>query len=207
MSVVVDILVVLAVAVAGIVALALLMPISYRAVAGLDESDGLSWHARVAWGFGLVSFGADGEGTVVRVCGLAVRRRAWGEGTGKRPRRARRPKPRAKGRRGLRWFWARRRTLGAIAWRYVRALHVRGRIEGVIGLPDPDQNAVLHQALVVVDRVLPEGVIAVEVEWVDEVVALEGRLGGWVWPLQVVAITVLVLVAPTTRRALRPAAR
>lgn len=208
MSVVVDVLLVLLGVVACVVALALLVPVSYRAVVALGEDDGISWYARVAWGFGFLSFTADGDGTALRWCGLVVRRRPWGSSEQRgerkraRPRKEKRPRRTRRARRRLRWLWSQRRTLAAIVGRYLRALHLRGRVEGIVGLPDPEQTAVVHQALVIAERVLPEGTLAIEVDWVDERVELEGRLSGWVWPLQVVGITLVVLIAPQTRRAI-----
>jgi hypothetical protein len=71
-----------------------------------------------------------------------------------------------------------RRFLLAVMGRYVRALHLSGGVEGLVGLAEPDHTATLQRTLLVMESRLPEGFLAVEVDWVDEHVELDGRVGG-----------------------------
>jgi hypothetical protein len=198
----------LLVVVAGLLVLLLVMPLRFGARGAIDEADGLSWQGRVAWGFGLVTFRAVPDGMTLFILGIPIWRRRPGGRRRKPERKKEKPdkqrKPRKpKSGRGLRWLLLRRRLLLAIAGRYLRALHLEGRIEGLVGLPDPDQTARLHQLLVALDAALPAGFLDIEVDWVEEVVALRGRLEGWVWPLQIAGITLALFLDAKTRRALR----
>lgn len=203
--IVLDVVLGLLVALGVVIALVLLVPLSAR-VEGAIGDDVVDWSARVAWGLVLVVWRADGEGMVLRVLGVPLVRRRWGEARPERPRRRRRTEaarePRR--RRGVRWLLRRRRLLAALVRRYVRTLHPRGRVAGVIGLSEPEQTATLQLVLRALEERLPAGAIEVEVDWVDEVVDVHGRLGGWVWPLEVAALTTWLLVIDRrTWRALR----
>jgi hypothetical protein len=114
-------------------------------------------------------------------------------------------RPAQRRRRGIAWFLRNRRVLLAVLGRYVRALHLSGGVEGLVGLAEPDHTATLQRTLLVMESRLPEGFLAVEVDWVDEHVELDGRVGGWLWPLQIVGITLLLVLNRRTWRALRAA--
>ncbi|MCC6624254.1 MAG: hypothetical protein IT385_23585 [Deltaproteobacteria bacterium] len=205
--IVVDILVVILWIVGALIGLVLLVPISYRAE-GVATDDALRGSAKVAWGFGVLALHASADGLALRLVGITLWRRRFGRPRRDEPRKDEPKKRKAvepKGRRGLRWLVARRRLLGAIAGRYVRALHLRMRLDGVVGLAGPDDTARLHQVLAVLDAVLPEGAIDVELDWVEEVVDLEAEIRGWVWPLQIVGITLWLRLDGKTWRALRAA--
>lgn len=199
------------IAVAAVAGLALLMPLTFRVAGAADDDDGLSWKARVAWGFGVVALHAGNDGGVLRLLGVPVwrfdgerakRREERRDKKRKKPNKRAKPGERAEAR-GLAWWLSRRHLLVTIIGRYLRALHVRGEVEGVVGLANPDDTARLYQVLAAIDVVLPEGVLAVEVDWVEEVVQLRGQVGGWIWPLQVVAITAWLFLDRATWRALK----
>lgn len=202
-----------------LLALVLLMPIRYRAE-GVASDEELSWALRFGWAFGVLSLRFGPEGTTIRLVGLPIRRKQTrdepaeddAKAAARRARRSEkrrekkeRARQRPKRRRGIAWFVANRRLLLAVLRRYLRALHLRGEIRGVVGLSDPDETASLQRFLVAADHVLPAGVMQIEVDWVEEVVDLRGRAGGWVWPLQVVAITLALFVNRSAWRALRAA--
>lgn len=210
-----DVFLVIFAIIGGLVALVLVMPLSARAEAELDGDEGAGWRARIAWAFGVVSLHLDKHGTIVRVFGLRVARTRWvGETPAEREaKRTRAVKKAAKHEakkdtkedsgRGLFWFLASRRGLVAIVRRYLRALHLSGRVEGVIGLAQPDQTALLHQVLLLVERNVPTGLVAIDVDWVDELVELEGHVSGWVWLLEIVGITLWFFLHPKWRRVWR----
>jgi len=213
--IVVDLLMVLLVTLGVIVGLVLLVPLSFG-VEGAATDDRLRGHARVAWGFGLLALRVDQDGATLRLVGLPIVRRRFGD---PRPRRRKaqaqkkKKKTEAKNHgepldrasRGLFWFLARRHLLTAIGRRYLKALHLRGGIDGVVGLASPEDTARLHQVLTLADRLLPEGALAIELDWVEEVVDLEARFGGWVWPLRIVGLTLWLWLDRKTWRALRAA--
>lgn len=216
----VDILVWLLIALGILLGLLLIVPVQLRLAGEVDDEEGAWWHARFAWGFVLFAFEAGPEGGVVRLLGLRV----WSGPLGsdedpekKAAKDAKREEKRAKkkakkrdkrdkkgqGERGLVWFLFRWRLLFWIFGRFVRAFHIHGRVQGVIGLPDPDQTAQVHRVLVAADAILPEGFVDVDVDWVDEIIALRGQMGAWVCPIQVLWIGATLLLSGETRRALR----
>ncbi len=219
--IVVEILVWLLVIVGALVALVLVMPLSFRAEGALEDDEEIGWHVRIAWGFGLVAVHLMPGDNTLRLCGLRIRRLALGADedddatrrrkADKRVRRAeRRRKRRASKaeleepgrRRGVLWFFQNRSVLFAIVRRYLGALHLSGEVEGVVGLPSPEHNATLHQLLALADSRLPAGLIAVEVDWVEEVFALRAKVGGWIWPLQLAAITAWLFIDRKSWRAI-----
>ncbi|MFN3196941.1 MAG: hypothetical protein ACE366_00800 [Bradymonadia bacterium] len=189
----------------GGLALLIFMPWTWRVEGNLDD-EGAWWHAHLTWGLGLLAIHAGSDGATLRVCGLRVvklsGRGEQSQEKQKRPRK-RRKGSKKRSRRGVRWFLAHRRTLLWCVKRYVKALHLSGCIEGEIGLPRPDQTAAVHRLLDALDARLPLGVLQVHVHWVEEVLALRSHLKGWMWPAQVLAITIALLFHSRTRRMLR----
>lgn len=209
--IVVDILVALLVGLGLVLALLLVVPLSYRAVGAIADDDA-SGHVRVAWGWGVVALRADGDGLALRVLGLRVWRRSWRQVVERAARRGRREQDEGEERegkrgRGLRWFLRKRRVLARIAGRYLRALHLRGEVSGVVGLAQPDATAALYQLLAVAEQVLPDGTLAVEIDWLEEVVELDLRIKGWLSPLQLVGLTLWLLIDGDGFRALRAVER
>lgn len=207
-----DVLLVLLTVVAVLVGLVVVMPLTFRVAGAADDDDGLSFKARAAWGFGLLAVHAGIDGLVLRAIGVPVWRFRFGAERAERAERKRQKKERAKpkkpkrepeGKRGLAWFLSRRHLIVTLVGRYLRTLHVRGEVAGVVGMANPDDTARLFQVLATMDAVLPEGVIAVEVDWVEEVVQLRARVGGWIWPPQIIVITAWLLLDRATWRALR----
>ena len=214
----------------GIVALAVLilaMPVHYGVEGAVDEDGGAWWRVRVRWAFGVLSGTVSGDGYAIRVVGVRVYRRplivprtaeeierARAKREEKEARRAEKlarkaekrdaAPPRA-GKRGVRWFIREHRLLLRILLRYVRALHLSGRVEGVFGLDDPARMVHVHQLATLLHAKLPPGILAVELDWVEEIVALRARVGGWLVPLQLGVMTLWLWVNRRTWRALRAA--
>ncbi len=227
-DVIVWVLIAIAVLAGALLALLLLMPISYR-VRGAVDDEGLSaeeclwWHGGVRWAFGAVSLHA-GPRTelMVRVFGVRVWR---GSISGhnddemteaKRDKRAakkakkdakkaakKHAKKRASYDSGQQW--ERLHVWLEILGRYAGALHLSGHAEGVIGMPYPDQTATVHQVLVTLDRTLPVDLSELEVDWIQESLFVEGQVRGWVWPLELVWVSLRVFLRADTRRAIRAA--
>jgi hypothetical protein len=159
-----------------------------------------------------------GEGVTVRLLGLPVARVRGG---GKKAQRSRRAKRRDKAKRakkaqgakkaneatkrkrGPSWAWRHRQTLWRAFLRLAGTLHLRGRLAGVVGLPEPDHTAWVAVALGQLARVLPEGAVDVAIDYVDETVDVSGRLSLWLVPAQVLAVGLALLMTRNVRRALR----
>ncbi|MFO0745991.1 MAG: hypothetical protein U1F43_09995 [Myxococcota bacterium] len=214
--IVLDILGWILLALAALLALLLVMPLRLRAEGAVDD-EGWDGSARIAWAFGFLSLHADVDGMAFRIIGIPIMRRSWDDAArraaarkakalSKPPKKkAAKPKPprEPRARRGLRWFLSHRGLLAKVAGRYVRALHLRGGVDGVVGMPDPSQTASVFQVLAALDALLPDGMLDVQVDWVEEVLDLEGRLGAWLWPLEVVVISLALVLDRKTWRALR----
>ena len=107
------------------------------------------------------------------------------------------------GRRGLRWFLQHRCTLTRFLGRLYRAMGVRARLEGALGLDDPAETAVLWGALMQLQALLPGLELAVRPDFLDEELDLRGRLRGRAWLLHLLVVLVGQLLRADTRRMLR----
>ncbi|MBI5498858.1 MAG: hypothetical protein HY907_01335 [Deltaproteobacteria bacterium] len=203
MTILVAVLFWLAVVLGGVLLLALLVPVSVRACGGVrgESANGV---VDARWGGGVVrlTIGSGEEGRV-RVFGLPLFRvKGKSRAEGKRKGRNHRWTPMdtdGKGKPGA--AWAHRRTLWMAMRRLLRTLHLRGRIEGTVGLDDPADTAVLYGMLATVDGGSERFVVAVDCDWVDETLELEGTVRGMLWPLQVVAVGLALWVRRDVRRA------
>lgn len=216
MAVVADILLFILTVVGVVVLLVLLMPISMRA-RGAAEGLDMVLEVRGGWAFGLVSVRWRAfEAATLHVLGLRVARlrRASPEAReAKRQKareraeaRARKGKPpKKKKQRGFFWSLRHRRTLWRAALRMVRTLHIDGRVAGVVGMPDPDETAWLGLVLGELGARLPAGVLDIEVDYTDEVLAIGGHLRSRVWPAEVLVVLAAVRFGGEMRRALRAA--
>lgn len=215
--IVLDIILWLFIALLGLLLLLIVMPLSVRAEGEVDSDTDSLWFAlKVTWGLGLLAMQFSNDGGVVRICGIPVWRRALGDlasddGTSRKKKKRKKKKKDKKKDRGKGFFerlaWVREHWahIKHMVFAYLRALHPYGRVEGVVGLPDPSQTAWVHRVLVGLDAVLPDGTMQVRVDWVEELVWLRTRLGGWVWPPQLIGITLLFLLDRRTWRVLRSA--
>ena len=216
MEVVADILLFILTVVGVVALLVLLMPLSIGA-RGAAEGLDMVLEVRGSWAFGLVSVRWRAfEAATLHVLGLRVARlrRASPEAReAKRQKareraeaRARKGKPpKRKKQRGFFWSLRHRRTLWRAALRMVRTLHLDGRVAGVVGMPDPDETAWLGLVLGELGARLPPGVLDVEVDYTDEVLAIGGHLRSRVWPAEVLVVLAAVRFGGEMRRALRAA--
>ena len=83
------------------------------------------------------------------------------------------------------------------------ALHLRGRIEGTVGLADPSDTAILHGMLATVGGGGEQFAIDVDCDWMDETLELDGAVRGFVWPPQAAVVLLVLWVRRDVRRALR----
>ncbi|HRE91260.1 MAG TPA: hypothetical protein PK095_19235, partial [Myxococcota bacterium] len=121
----------------------------------------------------------------------------------KRVRRARKDKRRSRRRNnGPLWFWQHRDALLRALLRLVSTLHLRGRVEGAVGLSEPDDTIWLALAIHALADRLPEGTLDLDVDYTDLTLEVSGRLSSWVVPLHVAAVGLaLVTFDRTTRHA------
>ena len=99
---------------------------------------------------------------------------------------------------------AERDSLGRIAVRLARALHLRVRARGTIGTGDPADAAALV-ALRGALGALPGVELALGVDWVEEAFDLDLELAARIWIAELLVIAAAVLLARRDRRALRAA--
>jgi hypothetical protein len=163
---------------AALVAVVVAAPLSAGA-AGHADRDGVAGRFALRWAGGLLGFeGASGDGLRARVLGVSFRVGA--------PDRAREPeagKPRPLRRRGGSWTDADRfKALLRLARRVLRAVRVRARVAGVVGLADPADIAMLFLGLSALDGAVPGLDLDLRPDWVDEALDVDGSGRVTVWP-------------------------
>jgi hypothetical protein len=107
------------------------------------------------------------------------------------------------GRRGLGWALHHRRALLRVVKRLYRAMGVRARLEGALGLDDPTETAVLWGMLMQVQAWLPGLELAVRPDFMDEQLDLRGTLRGRIWLAHLLLIMAAQLLRADTRQMLR----
>jgi hypothetical protein len=199
--VVLTILAVLGCIVGGLLLVVLLMPIQAQAEGRFVDGE-LDGRATLRWGFGAVTVRTERGDAEVRLFGVRVRRGPAAAAAEKpRPRRERR-----RSRRGLGWAMRNRGVLFDILRRALRLLHLRARITGTVGLGDPADSAMLFLILGEIERGVPGLGLAIDRDYLDEVLDLDGTVRGWLWPVAVVAFGLGLLLRRRTRRVLVGAA-
>jgi len=210
MEVIVDVLVVLGAVVGSLLVLVLVAPISVSARGEIDaEAFHASYIARVRWALGLVGLDlASGARPTLRVLGVPVARISERR-EGSSPRRQKDKGKDAKAQDdtpsgpGLVWLFRQRRELWRLVLRLVSTLHLRGRVSGAVGMPEPDDTVWLALALNQLDQRLPAGTLDVDVDYSDAVMDLEGRLTSWAVPAHVIAVGLALYFFSDLGRALR----
>lgn len=195
----------------GLVLLVVLLPFRARAN-GSVHGGAPAGEARVDWALGLLALDIHAREAALRVAAIPVAHFALGtererkeeDRRSSRPREARRErrKPRTPGR--IRAALAERDSLGRIAVRLARALHLRVRARGRIGTGDPADAAALV-ALGAALGALPGVELALGVDWVEEAFDLDLELAARIWIAELLVIAAAVLLARRDRRALRAA--
>ncbi len=199
-------------AVLGLVLLLVLVPFRLRASGSVHDAapDGL---ARVDWGLGLLAAEIDpsrrvtlrvAEIPVVRFA-LRTAREPGKDRSRRRPRKARREgKERAKAGalQRLRAALAEREAFRRIAARLARALHLRLRASGRVGIGDPADTVALG-ALLAALGALPGVELAIGLDWVEETLEVDLELAARIWIAELLAIAAPLLLVRSHRRALR----
>lgn len=195
----------------GLLLAVVLLPLRARATGAVH--DGMPAGAASAdWGFGLLGVRIDTDRRVaVRLLWLPVARfrlRA-GKAGEERRREERRPKEGREAKeeqrgalRRLRGALADREAFARMAGRIVRALHLRLRAAGRVGIGDPADTVALHALLSAAGR-LPGVELEVELDWVEDVLELEAEATARIWIAELLGVVAGLLLARRNRRALR----
>jgi hypothetical protein len=183
----------------GLILVLLLIPFHVRAAGQVDDSH---WEGSLVarWAWGLVSLRSEGSLPDLYLLGFRVYRFK------KRPAKAR-PKParRKRPRPGLGTLLRHRRTAFALARRLVHALCLRLRLTGTVGLDDPADTAWLMQLLGRLNRSTPAVHVALEPDWLEERLAVQGAFSARIWPIQFALIGLGAYARRDTRLMLRAA--
>lgn len=207
-----DILLSLLVALGALIGLVLVMPLSVQARGAVSASAlTATFGLKVRWAFGALGLDVDRSGQVFRLFGIKVWRSSNRNKTEKKNprerarqvRRVRRDRKKKRARNnGPLWFWHHRDELLKTLLRLLSTLHLRGRVEGLVGLEEPDDTIWLALAIHAVSDRLPEGTLALDVDYADLTLEVEGRLSAWVVPLHLAAVGLaLITLNRTTRHA------
>lgn len=192
------------------IGLVLVMPLSVQARGSVSASAlTATFGLKVRWAFGVLGLDVDPTGQVVRLFGFRV----WRSNTQKRSEkkdpkeRARKVRKVRRGRKNKRsrnngplWFWQHRDELLQTLLRLLSTLHLRGRVEGLVGLDEPDDTIWLALAIHAVSDRLPEGTLALDVDYADLALEVEGRISAWAVPLQIAAVGLFLLTFDRTTR-------
>lgn len=191
-----------------------LVLVPFRARAAGTVHDGLpSGEASADWGFGLLGARiATDRRVTVRLLWLPVARFRVPARKAEERRKARVRKekraPKGAPRRGavgrLRGAFADRDAFARMAGPIVRALHLRLRAAGRVGIGDPADSAVLYVALSAARR-LPGVELEVELDWVEDVLELEIEGAARIWIAELLMVVAALLLSRRNRRALRVA--
>ena len=215
MSLVLTILLWILAVVGIILAAVLLVPVHVRAAGQVRGLTASGW-ARARWGFGFISIKANPEtGVALYWLGLRIWRFKFKGHKEPRPEKKKKKRPSSKKRsraaktaeadKGFGWFWRNQRMFYWMAGRMYRTLHLKGRIEGTVGLGDPADTAYLWMLLWQLEGRVPGLELSVRCDWQDEELDLNGDVRAWVWPLQVLLVAAFTFLRRDVRRALRSA--
>ncbi len=210
MSVLLSILAWLLIALGALLGLLLVMPLGVRAS---GEVEGLDAHGRVDlwWGLGLIGVRLEPGASGLALFGVRVHRfepdspeEAAGERQKKRERRAAKKARKAErpGKRGPGWAYRHRRLLLELARKAVVLLHLRGSVEGLVGLDDPADTAALDLLFEAMARRAPWLEQDLRCDFTDERLWLRGQVRAWMWPLEAGVVILAALARRDVRRAL-----
>lgn len=184
----------------------MIVPVRGRAV-GLLADDQVRGRAELGWGFGVFRLIlATDEASRLELLGwwtIPVSSLAEVGKASKAPPKTRRRRPSE--RRRLRAVAAVSPRVGlAMARRVGRALHLRMFFGGSIGLRDPADAAVVESMARATGRLLPAALeLDLHCPPLGEDTRLVGRVSFWISPAELIAVFVVWMVRPDTRRALR----
>jgi hypothetical protein len=199
-------------ALGALLALLLLAPFHLRAEGAVGE-DGAAGALQVRWGPGLAAVRLSSTagleawifGLPLPGLGAAMRRlRRRKPSPRKEPRPAKKQPRTPKERAPRRALLGHRRSLATMAARLARPLRLRARISGRLGTGDPADTAALAGLCRAVER-LPGVELRLELDWIDEVVELEGALSARIWIVHLLGAALSLLPSREHRAALRAA--
>ena len=209
MAIVLDIIIVLALILLGLLAIVLIAPLHVRASGDVDaESLHAAYRLRIRWALGLLGLDlASGNRPTLRLLGLPIYRFPTDTTPSRREtrksRKSRPAEPRTRRSQSALWLLRRRQDLWRHVLRLLSTLHLRARITGAIGLPEPDDTVWLALALDQLEARLPDSALDLEVDYSDAVFDLEGDVSAWAIPLQVLIVGLALYLFTDLGRAIR----
>ena len=87
--------------------------------------------------------------------------------------------------------------------RFVGLFHIRGIIQGEVGLDDPADTAWLGMLCQLAAARVPGLILALRIDYTGEVLQISGNLRTWLWPAQVVLVAIGQLFRRDVRQLLR----
>ena len=155
-----------------------------------------------AWGVFSVSWGTEAGGEV-RILGLRVARLSGDRDPERKSKKKDKKESKKKDNKyGARWAMQNRRTLLGLLGRLFRALRLRLAMAGALGLGDPADTVILAELLRLAGNELPGATLDIEVDYLDELLVLDGELTGRIWLLHLAAMAVWELRRREVRRLL-----
>jgi hypothetical protein len=195
----------------GFLALILVLPFHARASGFVQDGSVGGW-AELGWAWGLFALRlAPGEGPQLRVLGIRIWRfstapqRARKARIEKESREAEKPsegKARGGALRRVQAALHSREALLRMALRSARALHLRLRVEGVVGTGDPADTALVSGLARLLEEI-PGVEMAVDWEWLEEELELRLEGSARIWIAQMLGIAAMLMLARENRMALR----
>jgi len=191
----------------ALAALVIALPFHLQAGGAVDSEQqearlplaAMAW-ARGSWAWGLISVGwRTDTGGEVRILGLRVARLSR-DGRAEDKKKKERKK---KGKKyGARWALRHRRTMLGLLGRLFRALRLRLAVAGALGLGDPADTAILAELLRLAQHKLPGATLEIDIDYLDELLVLEGKVIGRVWLLHLAGIALWELRRQEVRQML-----
>jgi hypothetical protein len=190
--------------IAALLLLLIWIPFQVRA-AGAVTFESVSGEVLLQWGWGLVQARLSSErGARLRLLGVPIRvRRGRHREAEERLDDARDDESEDAGSRSI--HLPRLEQLGRLlrmAGRVLRALHLRLRVNGVVGTGDPAQTAVVLPLIGQLER-LPRVELAVEWDWVEERLELEAEGSARIWIAELIWTALTLLLVRENRAVLR----
>ena len=204
MELAISIILVLIVCLAGVVLVVLIMPLSFRSQGSLTGFEASGW-IHVGWAFGALQVRAQPDkGVRLYVLGVPVHRfdvrnRAKTQKSATKKKKKSKPKTATQ----VRSLWHERSTLSWAAKRMLSTLHLTGQLRGRLGLGDPADTAWLAVLFMQFESRFQRFRWAVQLDYTDEVIDLNGRIGAWLVPGQFLLVGLALFLRRDVRMALK----
>ncbi len=191
----------------GLLLALLLLPFGLR-VSGSVHQGRADGRAAAGWAWGLVSLRLARDGLTLRLLGLRIHRLRLGgdQHTEEREDEKKEKKEKTgedKQGGGARGLLRHRRTLLNMFGRVIRALHIRGRLRGTVGLDDPADTAYVALLLALLAGRTRGLALDVDCDYTNERIELDGWIGMRIWIIQLGLVALGLLLRKRNRRALR----